>query len=94
MCIRDRRKTVKKLRYTADFFAPLFADDGQSAALRDHAKLTEALQDRLGALNDIATAPQLLRSLSLDAVPVSYTHLDVYKRQVLDPGLRRGTQSG
>ena len=63
------RKTVKKLRYTADFFAPLFADDGQSAALRDHAKLTEALQDRLGALNDIATAPQLLRSLSLDAVP-------------------------
>ena len=63
------RKTVKKLRYTADFFAPLFADDGQSAALRDHAKLTEALQDRLGALNDIATAPQLLRSLSLDTVP-------------------------
>lgn len=59
------RKAAKTLRYSAEFFAGLF---GGNAARRRHAKFLaalETLQDRLGALNDRATAPALLRSLGL-----------------------------
>ena len=62
----DLRKDTKKLRYAAEFFASLFAEKRQK---RRHAKFLsalEALQDRLGTLNDLVTGPEVLRELGLD----------------------------
>ena len=59
------RKDAKKLRYAVGFFGPLF--DGKRQKRR-HARFTEALealQDRLGLLNDLAVLPQLLERLDL-----------------------------
>jgi triphosphatase len=53
------RIAVKKLRYTATFFAPLFAAR-EAAAMRG--ALT-ALQDALGAINDCVNAQRLLGEL-------------------------------
>lgn len=50
------RLQVKKLRYATRAFGPLFDDKG---ARRLYKRLT-ALQDALGRLNDLATAPGLL----------------------------------
>jgi CHAD domain-containing protein len=49
------RVAVKRLRYTALAFAPLFAARRTGAILRD----LEAMQDALGGLNDCATAARL-----------------------------------
>lgn len=67
------RKDAKRLRYTLDFFALLF-DSGRErkARIRLLAAL-ERLQEELGALNDLATAPRLLGALGLtplDSLPV------------------------
>ena len=50
------RIAVKRLRYTALAFAPLFAARRTGAILRD----LEAMQDALGGLNDCATATRLV----------------------------------
>ncbi len=50
------RIAVKKLRYTAQFFAPLYSAR-RAAAMR---RALEALQDALGAINDCATAARLV----------------------------------
>jgi CHAD domain-containing protein len=58
------RIQAKKLRYAAEFFAPLY--QGKSKR-RQHAKFLEALeaiQDGLGALNDIATGRELAAGLA------------------------------
>ncbi|MGO4123824.1 CHAD domain-containing protein [Inquilinus sp. YAF38] len=58
------RIQTKKLRYAAEFFAPLY--QGKSKR-RQHAKFPEALeamQDGLGALNDIATGRELAAGLA------------------------------
>lgn len=55
------RKDAKKLRYASEFFASLFS---QKREQRRHARFLaalEELQDRLGALNDLATAPEVLK---------------------------------
>lgn len=61
----ELRKDAKKLRYAADFFAPLF----QAKALRRKRKrfmdALESLQDSLGALNDLAAGPEVLDRLGL-----------------------------
>jgi inorganic triphosphatase YgiF len=51
------RIAVKKLRYTAMFFAPLFPERGSRAMLR----ALEALQDSLGGINDCGTADRFIR---------------------------------
>lgn len=59
------RKDAKKFRYAAEFFASLF-DDKRGA--RRHKKFLvemEALQDHLGALNDLATGPDVLEKHGL-----------------------------
>ena len=58
------RIAAKKLRYGAEFFAPLFS--GKKAAKRHTAfgKALSDLQDHLGALNDIATGHELMRDLT------------------------------
>jgi triphosphatase len=50
------RIAVKKLRYTGQFFAPLFAPRRAAPMLA----ALEALQDALGGMNDCATAARLL----------------------------------
>ena len=59
------RKDAKKLRYATEFFASLF--DGKRAQRRQKRFVValEGLQDHLGALNDLATAPHLLELLGL-----------------------------
>ena len=64
----DLRKDAKKLRYAAEFFTPLFAAE---AAKRHRTFLgaLETLQDHLGDLNDLATAPELLHRLGIRDEP-------------------------
>lgn len=54
----DVRIAAKKMRYAAEFFAPLF--DGKKARKRSDRFIDalKALQDELGKLNDIATGPE------------------------------------
>jgi inorganic triphosphatase YgiF len=50
------RKALKKLRYQAEFFAPLFADKKTEAFVRQ----LKALQDVFGYVNDVRMAPRLI----------------------------------
>ena len=64
----ELRKAAKKLRYAAEFFAPLFAADHQKSRKRFGAAL-EAFQEHLGVLNDLAAAPMVLDRLGLADAP-------------------------
>ncbi len=67
------RKDAKKFRYAAEFFASL-SDDKRSA--RRHSKFLkamEALQDQLGALNDLVTEPDVLNRHGLSNHPAADT---------------------
>lgn len=55
------RIAAKRLRYMAEFFAPLFAAKRTASYLRE----LSALQDALGTLNDLVTARRLLARLPL-----------------------------
>lgn len=59
------RKAAKRLRYGADFFASLFAGDKRQRRYRKFAASLEHVQDQLGVLNDLATAPLALQTLGL-----------------------------
>lgn len=62
------RKKAKKLRYASEFFASLFS--GTKKERKRHAafiKALEALQDQLGALNDLVSRPALLAQHGLDS---------------------------
>lgn len=61
----DLRKAGKKLRYATEFFASLYQDKQEKRRFKRFAAALEALQDQLGALNDLAAAPDLLRRLGL-----------------------------
>jgi CHAD domain-containing protein len=54
------RIALKKLRYTAEFFAPLYEDGAAKEFLKPLAKM----QDTLGALNDVAVARDTLTRLA------------------------------
>ena len=62
----DLRLAVKKLRYTADFFLPLFAADRSA---KRYARRLSRLQERLGRYNDAGTTRQLAAELALDSMP-------------------------
>ncbi|RST46915.1 CYTH and CHAD domain-containing protein [Variovorax sp. DXTD-1] len=57
------RKRLKRLRYLAEFVAPLFADagDGKSSAAERYLKRLRPAQDALGEFNDEAVAMALYR---------------------------------
>lgn len=55
------RKDAKKLRYAVEFFAGLFERKREKRRHRRFANALEGLQDQLGALNDLATAPDMLK---------------------------------
>jgi triphosphatase len=61
----DLRIAVKKLRYAAEFFAPVFAGARDKAAKRagKFIKALELMQERLGDLNDAATSATLSQRL-------------------------------
>ncbi|PKP94682.1 MAG: inorganic triphosphatase [Alphaproteobacteria bacterium HGW-Alphaproteobacteria-16] len=59
------RKAAKKLRYAAEFFAALYERKRERRRHKRFVSSLEALQDQLGALNDLATAPDVLRTLGL-----------------------------
>ena len=54
------RLTVKKMRYTSEFFIPLYAGDKKA---KRFAKTLSTLQDGLGSLNDVAVAEVALARL-------------------------------
>lgn len=59
------RKDAKKLRYAAGFFASLFDRKRQKRRYGRFLDALEALQDRLGVLNDTADMPEVLARLGL-----------------------------
>lgn len=59
----ELRKRLKKLRYAAHVFGPLFP----ARKTRPYLKRLEALQDSLGALNDVAVAEETLAALPVAA---------------------------
>ena len=65
----EARKAAKKLRYAAEFFASLFTGKRELARYDRLITCLEALQDQLGALNDLATAALLLEKLDAAADP-------------------------
>ncbi|WP_274427105.1 CYTH and CHAD domain-containing protein [Chelativorans sp. YIM 93263] len=77
----ELRKDAKKLRYATEFFAALFDRKRQKRRHKKFLSALEALQDHLGALNDLATAPELLARLGLDNDPAAAA--------LLEPGKNR-----
>ncbi|WP_159981394.1 MULTISPECIES: CHAD domain-containing protein [unclassified Novosphingobium] len=63
------RKAAKKLRYATEFFAALYGEKREKRRLKRFVSALEALQDRLGLLNDRAGTPKLLASLALADQP-------------------------
>lgn len=59
------RKAAKKLRYATDFYTDLFARKRERRRHKRFTAALEELQDQLGALNDLATAPHVLARLGL-----------------------------
>ncbi|WP_447752685.1 CYTH and CHAD domain-containing protein [Sphingopyxis fribergensis] len=62
----DVRKSAKKLRYATEFFASLFERKREKRRYKHFLAALETLQERLGALNDLASAPDVLRRAGLD----------------------------
>lgn len=61
----DVRKDAKKLRYAAEFFAPLFEGKRELSLQKKFIAALEEVQEQLGALNDLATAPHVLERLGV-----------------------------
>ncbi|TPJ37208.1 inorganic triphosphatase [Mesorhizobium sp. B2-8-3] len=62
------RIAAKKLRYAAEFFEPLYNNKAEAKRHRRFIDAMKGLQDQLGNLNDIATAPDMLAALELSDV--------------------------
>ncbi|BCA62268.1 hypothetical protein HMP09_1502 [Sphingomonas sp. HMP9] len=60
------RITAKKLRYATGFFRSLYPDKRSRRRFKTFTQHLGTLQDHLGALNDLATAPALLERFGLD----------------------------
>ncbi|OWK29589.1 CHAD domain-containing protein [Sphingomonas mucosissima] len=72
------RILTKKLRYATDFFGPLFTGKKARQRYKVFSKKLAALQEHLGTLNDLATAPPLLARHGIDPAA-----LPAYKRRAL-----------
>jgi len=59
------RKTAKRLRYGVEFLGSLFPGKKRARRYGKFMRSLEKLQDQLGALNDMATAPMVLDRLGL-----------------------------
>jgi inorganic triphosphatase YgiF len=65
----EARKDAKKLRYAAEFCRSLFSDKRSVRRYNRFIGAMEALQDELGALNDLATGPEVLEGHGLQSLP-------------------------
>ncbi|HWU73576.1 MAG TPA: CHAD domain-containing protein, partial [Sphingomonas sp.] len=65
----ELRKDAKKLRYAAEFFAAQFDRKRQRRRYKRFIAALEALQEALGALNDLVTAPAVLSGLGIANSP-------------------------
>ncbi len=61
------RKDAKKLRYASEFFVSLYPGRKPRRRLDKFLDCLEDLQDKLGELNDIATAPDVLAEFGIEA---------------------------
>jgi inorganic triphosphatase YgiF len=77
------RKAAKKLRYAAEFYASLYGSKQGRRRRKRFLSALEALQDQLGALNDLATAPRLLKGLGLADTPDAQALLGARKKSRL-----------
>jgi inorganic triphosphatase YgiF len=77
------RKEAKKLRYASEFFGSLFDDKRGRRRYKRFVAALEELQDQLGALNDLATAPGEMRKLGLDSDPEARALLGTETKQHL-----------
>ena len=77
------RKDAKKLRYAAEFFALLFDGKGEKARQKHFIIALEAVQNELGALNDLATAPHVLDRLGIADDPEAPALLAGGKKKAL-----------
>lgn len=71
------RITAKKLRYATGFFQSLYPYKPSRRRFKAFAKHLQALQDHLGNLNDLATAPALMERYGLD----QHTSLPAVERE-------------
>ena len=62
------RLEVKKLRYAADFFLPLFGHDGHA---KRYGRRLSRLQERLGRYNDVGMVRHLMAELGSDELPTA-----------------------
>jgi len=76
------RKNAKKLRYAGEFFTALFDRKRERRRYKRFISALEALQDELGALNDLVTAPAILSSLDIADGPA--LRFPVSRRKMLD----------
>lgn len=60
---------TQKLRYAAEIFRSLLADKRSVRRYKRFVGAIEALQDELGALNDLATGPEVLEEHGLRRLP-------------------------
>lgn len=65
--LHDLRKDGKKLRYAAEFFAPLVRGRGERAKVKEFLDALEALQTALGRQNDLVFAADMLTELAASA---------------------------
>jgi triphosphatase len=63
------RKDAKQLHYAAEFFAALFDRKQERRRYRHFIAALEGLQDELGNLNDLVTAPAILTGLGIGDPP-------------------------
>lgn len=77
------RKDAKKFRYAAEFFGSLFADKRGASRHKKFLSAMETLQDDLGALNDLATAPHVLEKHGLAEHPARDSVVPHADKQVL-----------
>ncbi len=69
----EARKDAKKLRYAAEFFAALFDDKRGARRHKRFIGAMSALQDELGTLNDLVSAPHVLCEIGLQDHPDAET---------------------
>ena len=77
------RKDAKKLRYASEFFAVLFDHKPARKRHKRFVSALAALQDELGHLNDLATAPEEMRKLGLEDDMQAKSLLDAGDKQAL-----------
>lgn len=63
----ELRKDAKKLRYAVEFFSSLLDGGRRNGRYRRFVGALALLQDRLGDLNDVAVAPEILSRIGLDS---------------------------